>query len=65
VVQVEYFDVAEAEVQERFPQVIEEAQKRRLRYPLIAIDGQLRLQGGVQYYRVIRLVEEALKGSQS
>lgn len=64
-VQVEYFDVAKPEVQERFPQVIEEAQKRRLRYPVVAIDGQLRLQGGVQYYRVMGLVEEALKGNQS
>jgi hypothetical protein len=37
--------------------VIEE---RDLPYPLVAINGQLRLAGTAQYYQVLPLVEELL-----
>jgi hypothetical protein len=34
-------------------------EEHRLPYPLVAIEGQGRLAGGAQYYRIMPLVEEA------
>jgi disulfide oxidoreductase YuzD len=58
-VQVEYFDVSEPEIQAEYADLISQAKEHRLPYPLVSIDGQVRLAGGAEYYRIMPLVEEA------
>jgi hypothetical protein len=54
---VEHVELADPENQERFANVLEFANERDLAYPLVAVNGQLRLAGSAQYYRVLPLVE--------
>jgi len=58
-VQVEYLDVSEPAVQAEYADLIRQAEEHRLPYPLVAIEGQVRLAGGAEYYRIMPLVEEA------
>lgn len=58
-VQVEYLDVSEPPAQEEYADLISQAEEHHLPYPLVAIDGQVRLAGGAEYYRIMPLVEEA------
>jgi hypothetical protein len=39
-------------------------EERSLPYPLVALNGQLRLAGTAQYYQVLPLVEELLEPSE-
>jgi len=57
-VQVEYLDVSEPAVQAEYTDLIRQAQEHRLPYPLVAIEGQVRLAGGAEYYRIMPLMEE-------
>lgn len=54
---VEHVELAEAENQARFANVLEFAEERDLAYPLVAVNGRLRLAGSAQYYQVLPLVE--------
>jgi len=58
-VQVEYFDVSEPATQAEYADLISQVEEHRLPYPLVAINGQVRLAGGAEYYRIMPLVEEA------
>ena len=58
-VQVEYLDVSEPAVQAEYADLISQVEEHHLPYPLVAIDGQVRLAGGAEYYRIMPLVEEA------
>ena len=60
-VQVEYVDMADAENQAQFSEVLAVVEDRDLPYPLVAIDGRLRAAGSAHYYRVLPYVEEALE----
>jgi disulfide oxidoreductase YuzD len=60
-VQVEYVDMADAENQAQFPELLEVIGEQNLPYPLVAIDGRLRAAGSAHFYRVLPLVEEAFK----
>jgi hypothetical protein len=59
-VQLAYADLADEEVQARFPELFKMAEDRNLPYPLVIVDGQLRLTGSAHYYHVLPLVEMAL-----
>lgn len=59
-VQVEYVDLADPGVQPQFEELLAVIDERSLPYPLVAINGQLRLAGTAHYYRVLPLVEELL-----
>ena len=59
--QVEYLDMAEADTQTRFPEIVELAQEHHLPYPLVLINGELRVTGAVNYYQIAPLVEQALE----
>jgi len=59
-VRVEYVELADAEAQERFGDLLLFAEERDLAFPLIAINGQLRLAGSAHYFRILPLVEAAL-----
>lgn len=63
-VQVDYIDLAEDEARTTYAPVLALIQERGLPYPLVAINGTLRLAGTAQFYQVAPLVEEALRDSQ-
>lgn len=53
-------DLAEVENQAQFSDLVSMIAERELPYPLVAVNGQLRLAGSAHYYRVLPLIEEAL-----
>ena len=61
-VQVDYVDLGRVEAQVEFQELLALIADQNLPYPLVAVNGQLRLAGSADYYRVIALVEEALQG---
>jgi disulfide oxidoreductase YuzD len=58
---VQYIDLTDPEAREQFPELLAVIEEQSLPYPLVAINGQLRLAGTAHYYRVIALVEEMLE----
>jgi disulfide oxidoreductase YuzD len=58
---VEYIDLADPQAQEEHSELLAVIEDRDLPYPLVAINGQLRLAGSVQYYRILPLVQEILE----
>lgn len=59
-VRVEYVELAQEGAQERFGELLRFAQEHEVPFPLIAINGQLRLSGSAHYFRILPLVEAAL-----
>jgi disulfide oxidoreductase YuzD len=59
-VEVEYVDLADLENQAQFSDLVSMVKEQELPYPLVAVNGQLRLAGSAHYYRVLPLIEEAL-----
>jgi disulfide oxidoreductase YuzD len=59
-VQVEYVDLTESENQEKYDGVMELVDQQNLAYPLVAVDGRLRIAGSAHYYRILPLIEEVL-----
>jgi disulfide oxidoreductase YuzD len=59
-VEVEHLDLADPENEVRFGDMISIAEEQNLQYPLVAVDGQLRLAGSAQYYHLLPLVQEVL-----
>jgi disulfide oxidoreductase YuzD len=64
-VRVEYIDLADPENQARFPELLAVAEDRNLPYPLVAVNGQLKLAGTAHYYRVLPHVQELLQVEQN
>jgi disulfide oxidoreductase YuzD len=60
-VQVEYVDLADPENGEVYTDLLGAVQEQSLPYPLVAIDGQLRLAGSAHYFQVLPLVEKILE----
>ena len=60
-VRVEYVDLADPKSQEEYSDVAKLAEERDLLYPLVAVNGQLKVAGSAHYYRVLPLVEQALE----
>ena len=60
-VEVEYIDLADTEAQAEFAEVLAVVQAQNLPYPLVAVDGHLKLVGTAHYYHIMPLVEEALQ----
>ncbi len=58
-VQVEYVDLADPESQAEYSDLLDLVKDQSLPYPLVAINGELRLAGSAHYFRVLPLVEEA------
>lgn len=59
--EVEYVDLANPEAQAEYPELLAVIEERDLAYPLVAIDGQVRMAGTAHYFRLLPLVEEALE----
>jgi disulfide oxidoreductase YuzD len=62
-VEVEYVDMGEPEAQSMYSELLAVIEDRDLPYPLVAIDGQLRLAGTAHFFRILPLVEEAFEGA--
>ncbi|MGC8837162.1 MAG: hypothetical protein ACP5UM_01990 [Anaerolineae bacterium] len=60
-VHVEYHDLAQPEEAEAYKDLLEEAHRYHIPFPLVAIDGEVRLAGGAEFYQIKPLVDEALE----
>jgi disulfide oxidoreductase YuzD len=56
---VEYVDMHEPENRQRFPDLSSGIDERHLPFPLVAINGTVRLAGTAHYVQILPLVEEA------
>ena len=61
-VRVEFFDLANPEVEAGHPDVIKAVADNQLRYPLVAINGNFRYSGAISYRVILRDVQEILHG---
>ena len=43
------------------PEVVEAVTEKNIPYPLTAIDGEFRLAGAVDFYRISKIVDELMK----
>jgi len=59
-VEVSYVDLSDPGNQERFAELVGVMEERNLGYPLVMVNGQIRLVGSAQYYHILPMVEEAL-----
>ncbi len=57
---VEYYELSDPALREKFVDVVQAAEEHGLPYPLTAINGVFRFAGGVSYYAILRAVQEAL-----
>ncbi|MDH7488354.1 MAG: hypothetical protein QHH80_02465 [Anaerolineae bacterium] len=57
---VEYYELSDPEVRAKFADVVKAVEEHGLAYPLTAINGVFRFAGGVSYYAILRVVQEAL-----
>ena len=60
-VQVEYVDLADPEAQAAYPELMTVVKEHSLPYPLVVINGELKLAGSAHYFRVLPLVEELIE----
>jgi disulfide oxidoreductase YuzD len=59
-VRVEYVDLGEPDAREEHAAVLRRIEEQGLPYPLVAVNGTLRLAGSAHYSHLLPLVEEAL-----
>lgn len=56
-VQVEYFDLADAETRCLYPEVVKKAEEQDLLFPLLVLNGKIRLSG----YFDVRMLQDAIQ----
>lgn len=59
-VTTEFVNLATAENRKQYAAVLDSVEKNKLRLPLVAIDGEVKMAGGVDYYAIASAVEKAL-----
>ena len=59
-VEVSYVDLSDPGNQDRFSELMELVEERDLGYPLVTVNGQIRLVGSAHYYHILPMVEEAM-----
>ena len=59
-VEVSYFDLSDPNNQERFEELMVLVDERDLGYPVVAVNGEIRLVGSAHYYHILPMVEEAM-----
>jgi disulfide oxidoreductase YuzD len=64
-VQAEYHDMAEPGNQAAHPEVLEAAAEHDLPFPLVAVNGELRVAGSADLWRILPLVESAFAQNQA
>lgn len=60
-VEVEYVDLADPEAQEQFSELMSVIVEQNLPYPLVAVNGQVKLAGTAHFYRILPMVQEAMQ----
>lgn len=60
-VNVEYYDGALPESRAKFAELIREAEARRLAYPLILVNGELKSSGGIDIHQLMFLADQDRK----
>ena len=60
-VDVTYIDLSEPENQEAHQEILQQVRELHIPFPLVAVDGEMRLAGGAEFYRIKPLVDEALQ----
>jgi hypothetical protein len=58
-------DLADPVHQEQFSELLALAAEQDLPFPLVAINGQLRVAGSAHYYRVLPYVEKVLQAEEA
>ncbi len=53
-------DCEHPEAKKQFAELLAPARDRNLPFPLVAVNGQLKLAGSAQYFHILPLVEEAM-----
>lgn len=53
-------DLADAEHETRFSDLLDLVEDQNLPYPLVSVNGELKLAGSAHYFRVLPLVEGLL-----
>ena len=56
---MDYVDMSDPASMARFPDVSAAIEEQHMPFPLVAIDGELRLAGSAHYIQVFPLVEQA------
>jgi hypothetical protein len=64
-VQVEYVDLGDSTSQLKFADLLATVEEGNIPYPVVAINGQLKLAGSAHYYNVLPHVEEILQAEES
>jgi disulfide oxidoreductase YuzD len=59
-VEVEYWDLSQPVTQARHPHILAAIQEQDLSYPVVTLEGEIRLTGSVHFHEVLPLVEAAL-----
>jgi disulfide oxidoreductase YuzD len=59
-VEVEYWDLSQPAAQAQHPDMLADIQDRGLSYPVVTVEGEIRLTGSVHYYDVLPLVDAVL-----
>ncbi|RPJ37906.1 MAG: hypothetical protein EHM35_05740 [Planctomycetaceae bacterium] len=59
-VEVNYVDLSDPDNQERFGELMGLVEERNLGFPLVTVNGQIRLVGTAHYYHILPMVEEAM-----
>lgn len=57
---MEYYELSDPSLREKFADVVKAVEEHGLAYPLTAINGVFRFAGGVSYYAISRAVRETL-----
>lgn len=58
---MEYYDLAKPENAGRAQDIAEAVKKDRIPYPLVAINGEFKMAGAVDFWRISAVVDELLK----
>ena len=58
--EVAYWDLSQPAAQAQHPHILATIQEQELSYPVVMLEGEIRLTGSVHYYEVLPLVEAVL-----
>lgn len=62
---VEFHDIGQPEVRQRYPDVLEAAEEHHLPFPVTAVNDVLRFAGGISYYAIQKVVQDALDSQEN
>jgi len=60
-VEVMHYDLSDPGAAEEFTGLLAQAREHSVPFPLVAVDGEVRLAGGVEFHQIKPLVDEILE----